>query len=80
MRVSYTEGFSLIEVLFALGILTTGSCGGGGDGAGVQKLQLAARDVIVTQKAAQAVEAVFAARDSHKLTWAQFATSTADRQ
>ena len=39
--------------------------------AGVQNLSSSPGDVIVTQKAAQAVEAVFAARDSHKLTWAQ---------
>ena len=72
MRVSTQKGFSLIEVLFALGILTTGILAAAAVmAAGVQNLSSSPGDVIVTQKAAQAVEAVFAARDSHKLTWAQ---------
>jgi len=72
MRVSTQKGFSLIEVLFALGILTTGILSAAAVmAAGVQNLSSSPGDVIVTQKAAQAVEAVFAARDSHKLTWAQ---------
>jgi Tfp pilus assembly protein PilV len=72
MRVSSQKGVSLIEVLFALGILTTGILAAAAVmAAGVQNLSSSPGDVIVTQKAAQAVEAVFAARDSHKLTWAQ---------
>ena len=39
--------------------------------AGMRNLNSSPGDVIATQKAAQAVESVFAARDSHKLTWAQ---------
>jgi prepilin-type N-terminal cleavage/methylation domain-containing protein len=66
------QGFSLIEVMIALGVLTTGVLATAAVmAAGVQKLASSPGDVIVTQKAAQAVEAVFAARDSHKLTWDQ---------
>jgi type II secretory pathway pseudopilin PulG len=38
---------------------------------GMQHLSSSPADVVVTQKAAQAIEAVYSARDSHKLTWAQ---------
>jgi prepilin-type N-terminal cleavage/methylation domain-containing protein len=66
------QGFSLIEVLIALCVLTTGVLATAAVmAAGVQKLASSPGDVIVTQKAAQAVEAVFAARDSHKLNWDQ---------
>ena len=58
--------------MIALGVLTTGVLGAAGVlAAGMQNLSSSPADVIVTQKAAQAIEAVFSARDSHKLTWAQ---------
>jgi hypothetical protein len=66
------DGFSLVEVMFALGVLTVGVLGAAGVlSAGMQNLGTSPSDVIVTQKATQAIEAVFAARDSHKLKWAQ---------
>ena len=66
------KGFSLIEVMFALGVLTVGVLGAAGVmTAGVNNLSTSPGDVIVTQKAAQAIEAVFSARDSHRLTWSQ---------
>lgn len=66
------QGFSLVEVMFALGVLTTGVLGAAAVmSSGMQHLNSSPSDVIVTQKATQAIEAVFAARDSHKLTWAQ---------
>jgi hypothetical protein len=66
------KGFSLAETVIALGILTTGILGAAAVLAtGMQNLSSSPADVIVTQKAAQAVEAVFAARDSGKLTWSQ---------
>jgi len=66
------RGFTLIETLLALGVLTVGVLGTSAVLArGMQHLSSSPADVIVTQKAAQAVEAVFAARDSHKLTWTQ---------
>jgi hypothetical protein len=72
MHASSEKGFSLIETLIAVGVLTTGILGAAAVlSAGMQKLASSPADVIVTQKAAQAVEAVFAARDSHKLTWSQ---------
>lgn len=66
------QGFSLIEVMFSLGVLTTGVLAAAAVmAAGMQNLSSSPGDVIVTQKAAQAIEAVFAARDSHKLQWNQ---------
>lgn len=67
-----SKGFSLAETVIALGVLTTGILGAAAVLAtGVQNLSSSPADVVVTQKAAQAVEAVFSARDSHKLSWAQ---------
>ena len=58
--------------MFAMGILAVGVLGVAAVlAAGVQNLSSSPGDVVVTQKAAQAIEAVFAARDSHKVTWAQ---------
>jgi hypothetical protein len=55
-----------------MGVLTTGVIGAASVLVmGMNNLSSSPSDVIVTQKAAQAVEAVFAARDSHKLTWNQ---------
>jgi type II secretory pathway pseudopilin PulG len=72
MRMSSSKGFSLAETVIALGVLTTGVIGAAGVlTVGMQNLSSSPADVVVTQKAAQAVEAVFAARDSHRLTWAQ---------
>jgi type II secretory pathway pseudopilin PulG len=72
MRMSSSKGFSLAETVIALGVLTTGVIGAAGVlTIGMQNLSSSPADVVVTQKAAQAVEAVFAARDSHRLTWAQ---------
>lgn len=69
---SSERGFSLAETVIALGVLITGVLGAAGIlAAGVRNLSSSPSDVIVTQKAAQAVEAVFAARDSHKFTWSQ---------
>ncbi len=72
MQASAERGFSLVETVIALGVLTTGVLGAAAVlAAGMQNLSSSPSDVIVTQKAAQAVEAAFAARDSHKLTWSQ---------
>ena len=66
------QGFSLVEVLIALGVLTAGTLGlAAVFSSGMQYLGSSPSDVVVTQKAAQAIEAVYSARDSHKLTWAQ---------
>lgn len=72
MRPSTQQGFSLIETMVALSVLIVGVLGSAAVlSTGMQHLSSSPADVIVTQKAAQAIEAVFAARDSHKLTWAQ---------
>ena len=72
MNISSSKGFSLTETMMALGILTTGVLGTAAVLAtGMQNLSSSPADVVVTQKAAEAVEAVFSARDSHKLTWTQ---------
>jgi hypothetical protein len=72
MRITSSKGFSLAETVIALGVLTTGVLGAAAVLAtGMQNLSSSPADVITTQKAAQAIEAVFSARDSGKLTWAQ---------
>jgi hypothetical protein len=65
-------GFSLLEVVIATGVLTVGLLGAAAVlAAGMQRLASSPTDVVATQKAAEAVESVFSARDSHKLTWSQ---------
>jgi type II secretory pathway pseudopilin PulG len=71
-RSSGEGGMTLLEVMFALAVLTVGVLGCAGVlVAGARNLNTSPSDVIATQKATQAIEAVFSARDSHKLTWAQ---------
>lgn len=65
-------GFSLVETIVSLGVLTTGVLGLAGVlTVGMQKMISSPDEVIATQKASEAVESVFSARDSHVLTWAQ---------
>jgi type II secretory pathway pseudopilin PulG len=72
MQASSNKGFSLIETVIALGVLVTGVLGAAGVlAAGMKNLSTSPSNVIVAQKATEAIEAVFAARDSHRLTWAQ---------
>jgi hypothetical protein len=67
---SSAKGFSLAETVIALGVLTTGVIGAAGVlTAGMTNLASSPADVVMTQKAQQAIEAVFSARDSHRLTW-----------
>jgi hypothetical protein len=55
-----------------MGVLAVGALGAAGVfTSGMQKATSSPGDLIATQKAAEAVESVFAARDTHKLTWAQ---------
>lgn len=69
---SSEQGFSMIETVISLGVLAVGVLGtAAAMTAGMQNLGSSGSDVVVTQKAAQAIEAVFSARDSHKLTWSQ---------
>jgi hypothetical protein len=72
MHITSSKGFSLAETVIALGVLATGVIGAAGVlSAGMNNLSSSPSDVIMTQKAAEAIESVFSARDSHKLTWAQ---------
>ena len=72
MRFASSKGFSLAETVIALGVLTTGVLGAAAVLAtGMQNLSSSPMDVVTTQKAAEALEAVFSARQSGKLTWAQ---------
>jgi type II secretory pathway pseudopilin PulG len=67
-----SKGFSLLETIVALGVLTTGVLGAAAVlASGMQKLSSSPEDVVTTQKAAEAMEAVFSARQSGKLTWTQ---------
>jgi len=72
MRIFSSKGFSLVETMIALGVLTTGVLGAAAVlASGMQNLSSSPFDVVTTQKAAEAMEAVFSARQSGKLTWAQ---------
>ena len=65
-------GFSLVETIVAIGVLTVGTLGVAGVfTVGVQKTVSSPVELIATQKAAAAIESVFSARDSHVVTWAQ---------
>lgn len=64
------RGFSLLELVCAIGILAVAVLGlAGVMAAGMRHLTGSPSHVVAAQKAAEAVEDVFAARDSHKLTW-----------
>src|SRR5712692_12019136 len=65
-------GFSLLETIVAIGVLTVGALGMAGVfAAGVQKTISSPGDLLATQKATEAIESVFSARDSHTVAWAQ---------
>jgi prepilin-type N-terminal cleavage/methylation domain-containing protein len=71
-RDSHEQGFSLVEVLVAMGILAVALL----SLAGVFTTMLArasntSADIIAKEQATQAIEAIFAARDSRRLTWTQ---------
>jgi prepilin-type N-terminal cleavage/methylation domain-containing protein len=69
---SSDSGFSLVETMIALGVLTVGVLGAAAVlTTGMRTLGSSPGDVVVMQKATEAIEAVFSARDSHRLTWAQ---------
>ena len=66
------SGFSLLETVFAVGVLSVGALGMAGMFTqGMQRTISSPNELIATQKAAEAVESVFSARDSHSITWAQ---------
>jgi prepilin-type N-terminal cleavage/methylation domain-containing protein len=65
-------GFSLVETIVAIGVLSVGALGLAGIFAvGVQKTITSPDELLATQKATEAIESVFSARDSHLVTWTQ---------
>jgi prepilin-type N-terminal cleavage/methylation domain-containing protein len=69
---SSRSGFSLVETIVAIAVLSVGLLSAAAVlTQGMQILTSSPNDVTANQKAAEAIEAVFAARDSHKLSWAQ---------
>jgi len=65
-------GFSLLETMFAIGILSVGALGMAGIFTqGMKQTSDAPSQAIMTEKAVEAIESVFSARDSHLITWAQ---------
>ena len=72
MNTKTQAGFSLIETMFAIGVLSVAALGMAGIFAqGMAKTASSPGEVLATQKAAAAIESVFSARDSHTITWAQ---------
>jgi len=66
------SGFSLLETVFAIGVLSVGALGMAGIFTqGMQRTISSPNELIATAKAAEAVESVFSARDSHTIAWAQ---------
>ena len=65
-------GFSLLETLFAISILSVGALGMASVFAkGLQGTTSSPSELTATQKAAEGIESVFSARDSHAITWNQ---------
>jgi prepilin-type N-terminal cleavage/methylation domain-containing protein len=72
-------GFSLVETMIALAILGTGLLGIAQVFVlGMGALTGGGRDIIARQKATEAVESVYTARDTHTVTWDQIRNTTDD--
>ena len=72
MKLHAQTGFSLLETIFAVGLLSVGALGMAGIFAqGMQKTISSPGELLATQKAAEAIESVFSARDSHTLVFNQ---------
>jgi prepilin-type N-terminal cleavage/methylation domain-containing protein len=66
------SGFSLVETLVSTAVLTVGALGMAAVFAqGLQSTSTSPNELLATQKAAEAIESVFSARDARTLTWAQ---------
>jgi len=76
MKTRAQAGFSLIETVFAIGVLSVAALGMAGIFAqGMQKTASSTGELLATQKATEAIESVFSARDSKRITWAQLRNS-----
>jgi type II secretory pathway pseudopilin PulG len=66
------RGFSLVETMVASGVLTVGLLGVAGVFAkGIQRVGNSPMELIATQKAAEAIESVYTARDSKAHSWSE---------
>jgi len=66
------RGFSLIETVIAMGLMATALLGLAAlMTAGAKRIGSTPGDLTATQKAAEAIENVFSARDTQTLRWAQ---------
>jgi hypothetical protein len=71
-RIGSGRGVSLIETMIAMLVLIVGAIGMASVFLyGMQSAASSPSELVATQKASEAMESVFAARDSHTLTWAQ---------
>jgi prepilin-type N-terminal cleavage/methylation domain-containing protein len=69
---SLESGFSLLETMIAMSVLTVGMLGAAAVFTqGMQKVTGSPADLIATEKASEAIESVMSARDTRTLTWAQ---------
>lgn len=69
-RPGRAEGFSLIEVMVAMLVLTVGLLGlVGVFGVGVQRIRASTPMLIAREKAREAIESVHAARDTGEFAW-----------
>ncbi len=65
-------GVTLVETLIAMVVLLVGAVGlAGAFLYGIDAATSAPNELVATQKAAEAIESVFSARDSQAVTWAQ---------
>jgi len=65
-------GFTLIEAMVAMLVLTVGAVGMAATFLhGMKAATSSPSELVATQKAAEAIESVFSARDSHTITWNQ---------
>jgi hypothetical protein len=66
------SGFSLVETLISTAVLTVGALGMAAVFTqGLTATSSSPNELLATQKAAEAIESVFSARDSRTLTWNQ---------
>jgi len=71
-RIGSERGVSLIETMIAMLVLTVGAIGMASVFLyGMQSATSSPNELVATQKASEAIESVFGARDSHTITWAQ---------
>jgi type II secretory pathway pseudopilin PulG len=77
MHVDSERGLGLIEAMIAMLVLTVGAVGMASVFLyGMQTATSAPNELVATQKATEAIESVFAARDAHTITWAQLRNTT----